>query len=111
MYYQSQRDEVCDKYEKFFVIMQLPANGVPKSREDLLMELVYEFHMDQTEAEKWINETGGFLDISEIKDARRLFCHCAPRRCHCDFLARMIDAIKEPGTTEEGLWKFEFGDE
>ena len=31
------------------------------------------------------------LDLFEIKDAKRLGCWCKPKRCHGDFLKRLID--------------------
>jgi hypothetical protein len=32
----------------------------------------------------------GDLDLDELKDARRLFCHCAPKRCHGHYLRELI---------------------
>ena len=31
------------------------------------------------------------LDIAEIANAKRLGCWCKPKRCHGDFLKKMID--------------------
>jgi hypothetical protein len=92
MYYQSQRDEVCDEYEKYFRIMQIP--NLPS--EEKIEMLCRETSMTRAEATKWMKITGGFLDIRELKEAKRLFCWDYPRRCHCDFLKKMIEAIVDP---------------
>ena len=97
MYYQPQRDEVCDKFEKYFELME-----TIRDREKLVEALVWTLDMDRSEAQKWVIKTGGHLDIKELKDAKRLGCHCFPRHCHCDYLKKRIEALKEPED-----WKWE----
>lgn len=107
MYYQSQRDEVCDKFEKYFRIMQ-----TDMTKEEKIAALQSETTMTHNEALEWIIKTGGKLDISEIKGAKRLFCHCAPLRCHCDYLKKLIEAIEDtefvPEKKENDLSEFGF---
>lgn len=59
MHNESMRDEVCDKYVKWFEAM----------------------------------EAGRYLDIAELKDAKRIACWCSPRRCHCDYLKKRIELL------------------
>ena len=35
------------------------------------------------------------LDIRELIDAKRLFCWCAPLRCHGDYLKKRIEELKK----------------
>jgi len=38
------------------------------------------------------------LNINELKDAKRLGCHCSPKRCHADFLKSLIDHLDKQNT-------------
>jgi hypothetical protein len=107
MYYQSQRDAVCDEYEKYFKIMQIP--DLPA--EEKIEMLCRETSITRPEAVKWMERTGGFLDIGELKEAKRLLCHCDPSRCHCHFLKKLVEAIIDPEPVFEeksGLEEFGF---
>ncbi len=61
------RDEVCDKYEKYFY-EQLESNTEFKSQVDNLVEL------------------------AKSRDLV-LGCHCKPKRCHVDTIKNYIDKM------------------
>ena len=42
------------------------------------------------EYERWFFDKSG-LDIYELAGAKRLGCWCKPKRCHGDFLKRLLD--------------------
>lgn len=41
--------------------------------------------------EEWFKSS--HLDISELRNAKRLGCHCSPKRCHGDFLKKLIENL------------------
>lgn len=43
--------------------------------------------------ESWINEKlrTGQLNLKDLKNARRLGCHCKPKRCHGDYLKLLLE--------------------
>jgi hypothetical protein len=103
MYYQSQRDAVCDNYEKYLDAITKEDNV------DEVRKILSEGGLNQIQVDIWIKRTGGFLDISEIAHARRIFCYCKPLRCHCDTLARKLMELNR-GPVKEDDWNF-FGDD
>jgi Domain of unknown function (DUF4326) len=94
MYQERLRNEVCDRFQIYFRIME---TGKTRSRDDIINALVKEAGMARRGARIWYERTGGFLDITELKDAKRLFCWCHQpgenRRCHCDYLKQRIEAL------------------
>jgi Domain of unknown function (DUF4326) len=90
LYYEKDRDRVCDLYEDYLEEITTPNN------ESMVRKFLKIGGLTPVQIDIWMNRTGGFLDIKEIKDARRLFCHCAPKRCHCDHLKRKIQLVQEP---------------
>lgn len=42
--------------------------------------------------EKWFLQQG--FDLGELLHAKRLCCHCKPRRCHGDFIKKQIEAYR-----------------
>lgn len=85
MYEQHMRDRVCDLYEDYLDAIIEPDN------EKMVRNMLKIGGLTPTQVDLWMNKTGGFLDISELKGAKRLFCHCSPQRCHCDYLKRVIE--------------------
>jgi hypothetical protein len=90
MYYQDQRDSVCDIYEDYFEEIVKPNNA------EFVHKLLKAGGLSDYQADRWMKKTGGFLDLSELKGAVRIFCWCSPRRCHCDYLKKRIEALAEP---------------
>jgi hypothetical protein len=104
MYYQNQRDEVCDNYEKYLEAITKEDNV------DEVRRILLAGNLTEVQVDIWIQRTGGFLDISEIAHARRLLCHCFPLRCHCMSLAKKIKESRKEEQPVDKLWDF-FGDE
>lgn len=90
MYYESRRDIVCDLYEDYLEEIIKPGNV------EMVRKVLKAGGLTEYQVNRWIERTSGFLDISELKGARRLFCHCSNLRCHCDTLKKRIEALEEP---------------
>ena len=41
----------------------------------------------------WLNSQlkSNFLNLKELKKAKRLGCHCKPKRCHGDYLKELLE--------------------
>lgn len=87
LYHEAKRDAVCDFYEKYFREITKPNNR------NAVRDILYKGGLTNHQVNHRIEITGGFLDINEISDAKRLGCHCAPLRCHCDYLKKLIEAL------------------
>lgn len=85
MYEQSMRDHVCDLYEDYLDAIIEPNN------ETMVRTMLKIGGLTPTQVDIWMERTGGYLDIGELKGAIRLFCHCHPQRCHCDYLKRLLE--------------------
>jgi hypothetical protein len=86
---ESRRDEVCDNYQRFFELQEAVAVNkitVRQAEEALI-------HMGLHVATAIILIRDFRFDISELKDAKRLGCWCAPKRCHGDYLKKRIEAL------------------
>ena len=70
MHMESQRDDVCDKYEEWFNEMYL------HSLADSPFMKLYE----------------KILEAARIGDVN-LGCFCAPKRCHCDTIKQSIEQV------------------
>jgi hypothetical protein len=90
MYSQMMRDVVCDNYEDYLEEIIKPGNQA------MVRNVLRAGGLNSTQVETWMIRTGGFLDLGELKNARRLCCHCKPRRCHCDTLKKKLEALQEP---------------
>jgi len=90
MYTQMQRDVVCDNYEDYLEEITKPNN------ERMVRSVLKAGGLSPVQVETWMIRTGGFLDLKELVGAKRLLCHCAPRRCHTETLKKKIEALREP---------------
>ena len=68
MYNESQRDEVCDKYETYF-------NDEVKVKKNPAM-------IDELRT-IWHEAEGGDVNLG---------CFCAPKRCHCDTIKAYVES-------------------
>ena len=69
---ESQRDEVCDKYEAYFD-MQMKSNM------------------------RFRNTVIDLVNTYKQYGKLRLFCWCAPKRCHAEYIKQAIERILEKG--------------
>ena len=74
MYSESQRDEVCDKYEEYFYEQVYVLKN-----EYMLKELRYIYN-------------------KALKGDVNLGCFCAPKRCHCDTIKKFIEEKIQEGS-------------
>ena len=74
MYEQHMRDRVCDLYEDYLDAITEPDN------EKMVRNMLKIGGLTPTQVDLWINKTGGFLDVNELKGAVRLGCWCAKER-------------------------------
>jgi len=89
-YEEKNRDRVCDLYEDY-----LDAITIPNNEKNVKM-LLKIGGLTETQINSWMMRTGGFLDLSDLKGAKRIFCFCSPRRCHCDYLRKKLLILEEP---------------
>ncbi len=89
MYEQHMRNRVCDLYEDYLDAIIEPGN------QQMVRNMLKIGGLTPTQVDLWMAKTGGFLDINELKGARRLGCWCkineSGPRCHCDYLAKKIE--------------------
>ena len=85
MYEQHMRDRVCDLYEDYLDAITEPGNKT------MVRSMLKIGGLTPTQVDIWMERTGGYLDIGELKGAIRLFCHCFPARCHCQYLLKKIE--------------------
>ena len=88
MYYEKDRDLVCDLYKYYLDEITKPGNV------QTVFKILKIGGLTEYQANKWIEITGGHLDINELKTAKRLGCHCFPLRCHCDYLKQLLEMTK-----------------
>ena len=86
MYETKDRDKVCDLYEDYLDAITVPNN------QEIVKTMLRLGGLTEYQVARWMEKTGGYLDISELFEARRLGCWCIPRRCHCDTLKRVIES-------------------
>jgi len=91
MYEQKMRDRVCDLYEDYLDAIIEPDN------QQIVRNMLKIGGLTPTQVNMWMEKTRGFLDINELKGAKRLFCWCKPSRCHCDYLAKKIEQNTKQG--------------
>lgn len=87
MYETRMRDRVCDLYETYLDFAIIPGE------EATVRKLLTVGNLTPTQVNMWMEKMNGHLDINELKGAKRLFCWCAPSRCHCHYLAKTIENI------------------
>jgi len=85
MYEQHMRNRVCDLYEDYLDAITEPGN------ETMVRSMLKMGGLTPVQVDLWMNKTGGYLDINELKGAKRLFCWCKPARCHCDYLKKKLE--------------------
>jgi hypothetical protein len=90
LYEEKDRDKVCDLYEDY-----LDAITTPNNQETVKMMLRIG-GLAEYQVSRWMEKTGGYLDISELFEAKRLMCWCVPKRCHCLYLKRIIESKVTP---------------
>ena len=92
LYEEKHRDKVCDLYEEYLDAITTPGNKA------LVATMLRIGGLTEYQVNRWMNKTGGYLDISELFEARRLGCWCKDpdRRCHCDYLKRVIESKVTP---------------
>lgn len=86
LYFQKDRDKVCDLYKDYLDAIMVPNN------QEMVKKMLQLGGLSEHQVSRWMEKTGGYLDISELFEARRLFCYCSPRRCHCEYLKRVIES-------------------
>ena len=79
------RNKVCDLYEDYLDAIIIPGNEL------LIKTMLKVGGLTPVQVDMWMAKTGGYLDISELKEAKRLGCHCVPQRCHCLYLVKKIE--------------------
>jgi hypothetical protein len=89
MYEQHMRDRVCDLYEDYLDAI------IESGNETMVRTMLKIGGLTPTQVDMWMLKTGGYLDINELKGAKRLFCWCKNDengpRCHCDYLKKVIE--------------------
>ncbi len=85
MYETNMRNRVYDLYETYLDFALIPGE------EATVRKLLIIGGLTPTQVNMWMTKIGGYLDINELKGAKRLFCWCKPSRCHCDYLAKKIE--------------------
>lgn len=85
MYEQHMRNKVCDLYEDYLDAIIEPDN------QQIVKTMLKMGGLTPTQVDMWMTKTGGYLDINELKRAKRLFCHCSPKRCHCQYLKKKLE--------------------
>lgn len=91
MYETRMRDCVCDLYEDYLDVITEPDN------QQMVRSMLKIGGLTPIQVNLWMKKTGGYLDINELKGAKRLFCWCSPMRCHCQYLAKKIEDLTQPG--------------
>lgn len=72
MYDESYRDDVCNKYKIWF-------DKQVNTNEEVQVAL------------------GKLIELYNQYDELRLFCWCAPKRCHAETIKKWIEDLKNPG--------------
>ena len=92
LYEEKDRDKVCDLYEDYLDAITVPGNKA------LVAMMLRIGGLTEYQVSRWMEKTGGYLDISELFEAKRLMCWCKnpDRRCHCDYLKRIIESKVTP---------------
>lgn len=85
MYEQHMRNRVCDLYEDYLDAITEHGN------QQMVRTMLKMGGLTPIQVDHWMEKTGGYLDINELKGARRLGCHCSPSRCHCDYLKKKLE--------------------
>jgi hypothetical protein len=85
MYETKNRNRVCDLYEDYLNAIIVPGN------EKMVKTMLKIGGLSDIQINTWMKRTNGYLDINELKGAKRLFCWCKPQRCHCSYLAKVIE--------------------
>lgn len=85
---ESMRDEVCNKYEKYFnLLMAVVSDDTIQVEQELI-------NMGLHTATAMILVRDFRPNLTELKDAKRLGCWCYPRRCHGDYLKKKIEEFR-----------------
>jgi Domain of unknown function (DUF4326) len=86
------RDKVCDLHAYYFDEIIKPNN------QELVRTMLKIGGLNEQQIQRWMEKTNGYLDISELFEAKRMLCWCKnpDRRCHCDYIKRMIEARVTP---------------
>jgi hypothetical protein len=92
LYEEKDRDKVCDLYEDYLDAITVPGNKA------LVAMMLRIGGLTEYQVSRWMEKTGGYLDSSELFEAKRLMCWCKDpdRRCHCDYLKRIIESKVTP---------------
>lgn len=90
MYETKDRNRVCDLYEDYLNEITIPNN------ERTVIAMLRIGGLSDYQIKLWMLKTGGYLDISELFEAKRLGCWCSKQRCHCDYLKRVIESKVTP---------------
>ena len=88
MYEEKDRDRVCDLHQEYFDAITTPGNKA------LVAMMLRIGGLTEYQVSRWMEKTGGYLDISELFEAKRLMCWCDPKRCHCLYLRNRVESSK-----------------
>ena len=82
MHDESERDEVCDKYEEYMRAMWNPATRYVQGR-----------WIGSYEKRKYCEGILNLVEIYKKYGTLRLYCWCAPKRCHAESIKRLVEEI------------------
>ena len=85
MYEQHMRNRVCDLYEDYLDAIMEPDN------QQMVRTMLKVGGLTPVQVDRWMEKTGGYLDINELRGAKRIGCHCKPQRCHLDYLKKKLE--------------------
>lgn len=87
---ESQRDRVCDLYERYFTVLirrdtlgflSLPSEYLPQYKKLGFVDFRIQF----------MNELYRLYKIAKTYGKLRLFCWCAPKRCHAETIKTFLE--------------------
>ena len=97
MYESSMRFRVCSLYEDYLDFALIPGESAT------VRKLLILGGLTEVQADMWMEKIGEHLDLTELKDAKRLGCWCkrpwekdGGPICHCDYLKKKIEELTTP---------------
>lgn len=84
MHDESERDEVCDKYEEYMRAMW-----------NIDTEYLQDKSISMFRRNKYCEAILNLVEIYKKYGTLRLYCWCAPKRCHAESIKRLVEEIVE----------------